>query len=411
MSSALTDPHRLRALESAALLDTPAEMIFDRLTNLASRMLGVPVALVSLVTPDRQFFKSQCGLPSPYSERRETPLSHSFCQYVVEDGAALVVEDARYDERLKDNLAIPDLGVIAYAGFPIREPGGHVLGSFCVIDDRPRVWSRGDLEVLSELAAAATDVVALRAEAVAAGSAGRRLQRALVPEPPELPGAAAAAVYRPGEQRSLLGGDFFLCEAAPDGSIAMVIGDVAGHGPEAAAFAMSLRATWRAMLLAPGLGLSERAATLNRIAVAQRPEVGGFATALLCEIDPAKRVALAVNAGHPPLVRLGSDGATEITLPPCPPLGIITDPPWAAGAVELEPGGALLAYTDGLVEGRASPGSSERIGAKPILELAAAMHADGADGHTLLTALVELAAHTAGEPPDDDVAAVLVQVP
>ena len=95
MSPAVTDPHRLRALESAALLDTPAEMVFDRLTNLASRILGVPVALVSLVTPDRQFFKSQCGLPSPYAERRETPLSHSFCQYVVDDGAALVVEDAR----------------------------------------------------------------------------------------------------------------------------------------------------------------------------------------------------------------------------------------------------------------------------------------------------------------------------
>ena len=74
-------------------------------------------------------------------------------------------------------------------------------------------------------------MVALRAEAVAAGDAGRRLQRALVPEPPELDGAEAAAVYRPGEQRSLLGGDFFLCETAPDGTIAMVIGDVAGHGP------------------------------------------------------------------------------------------------------------------------------------------------------------------------------------
>jgi phosphoserine phosphatase RsbU/P len=411
MSDAVSDPHRLRALESAALLDTPAEMVFDRLTQLASRTLGVPVALVSLVTPDRQFFKSQSGLPSPYSDRRETPLSHSFCQYVVEDGAALIVEDARDDERLADNLAIPDLGVIAYAGFPIRAPGGPVLGSFCVIDDRPREWSEGDLEVLSELAATATDIIALRAEAVASGDAGRRLQRALVPEPPELPGAIAAAVYRPGEQRSLLGGDFFLCEAAPDGTIALVIGDVAGHGPDAAAFAMSLRSTWRAMLLAAGLGLEERAATLNRIAMAQRPDVGVYATALLCEIRPESRHALAVNAGHPPLVRLGSDGAHEVALPPCPPLGIVADTQWAAGSVELEPGGALLAYTDGLVESRAFPGSAERIGAGPILELAGAMHAEGADGHTLLNALVELAAHTAGEPPDDDVAAVLVSVP
>ena len=348
MSDAVSDPHRLRALESATLLDTPAEMVFDRLTTLASRMLGVPVALVSLVTPDRQFFKSQSGLPSPYSERRETPLSHSFCQYVVEDGAALIVEDARHDERLADNLAIPDLGVIAYAGPPIRAPGGPVLGSFCVIDDRPRVWSDNDLEVLSELAAAATDIIALRAEAVASGDAGRRLQRALVPEPPELPGAKAAAVYRPGEQRSLLGGDFFLVEAAPDGTIALVIGDVSGHAADSAAFAMSLRSTWRAMLLAPGLGLAERAATLDTGSRSRSgPTRSMFATALLCEIQPESRHALAVNAGHPPLVRLGSDGAREVALPPCPPLGIIADPQWAAGWSSWS---------------RAAPGSPTRTG-------------------------------------------------
>src|SRR6266508_3541157 len=95
----LSDPHRLRALEATALLDSPAENAFDRLTALASRVLDVPVALVSLVTPDRQFFKSQRGLPSPYAERRETPLSHSFCQHVVREAAALVVDDAREDPR------------------------------------------------------------------------------------------------------------------------------------------------------------------------------------------------------------------------------------------------------------------------------------------------------------------------
>ena len=134
MSDAVSDPHRLRALESAALLDTPAEMVFDRLTHLASRTLGVPVALVSLVTPDRQFFKSQSGLPSPYSERRETPLSHSFCQYVVAHDAPLVVRDARRDPDLADNLAIDDLGVIAYAGFPLHDPDGVPVGSLCAID-------------------------------------------------------------------------------------------------------------------------------------------------------------------------------------------------------------------------------------------------------------------------------------
>ena len=86
-----------------------------------------------------------------------------------------------------------------------------MLGSFCAIDDRPRVWSRGDLEVISELAAAATDIVALRAEAVASSDAGRQLQRALVPEPPELPTARRPPPSTGREQRSLLGSDFFLC--------------------------------------------------------------------------------------------------------------------------------------------------------------------------------------------------------
>jgi len=406
---ALSDPHRLRALEAAALLDTPAEAMFDRLTNLATRTLGVPVALVSLVTPDRQFFKAQCGLPSPVAEDRETPLSHSFCQYVVRDGEALIVEDARRDERLADNRAIPDLGVIAYAGYPIRSPDGQVLGSFCAIEDRPRVWSRGDLEIIAELAASASDVVALRSEAVAAGDAGRRLQRALVPEPPVLAGASASAIYRPGEQRSLLGGDFYLCEALADGTVALLIGDVAGHGPEAAAFAMSLRSTWRALLLAP-FGLEERAERLNAIALGQQPDIGVFATALLCEIAPDRASARLVNAGHPRPVRLGHGAAHEVDAPPCPPLGVIADASWTAGELALGPGSALLGYTDGLVEGRVAPGADERLGTAPVIELAGRLHAAGTGGDELLTALVELAADAGGGPPADDIAALLVEI-
>jgi hypothetical protein len=80
---------RLAALEATALLDTPTERVFDRLTEIAATTLGVPIALISLVTDDRQFFNSQCGLPDPVATTRETPLSHSFCQYVVHDRAPL----------------------------------------------------------------------------------------------------------------------------------------------------------------------------------------------------------------------------------------------------------------------------------------------------------------------------------
>jgi len=100
------NPERLEALRQTGLLDSPPEVSFDRLTRLASRIFKTPVALVSLVDVDRQFFKSSCGLPPMWSSARQTPLSHSFCQYVVGRGAPLAVYNAPEDARVKTNGAI-----------------------------------------------------------------------------------------------------------------------------------------------------------------------------------------------------------------------------------------------------------------------------------------------------------------
>jgi len=143
----LDDRERLAALRRTGLLDSAASPGFDRLTRLATRLLHAPVSLVSLVDDHRQFFKSVTGL-----ELRETPLSHSFCQHVVRSGEPLVVPNARSDERVAGNLAVDDLGVVAYAGVPLVTADGHVLGSFCVIDTEPRTWSDDELEILEELA-------------------------------------------------------------------------------------------------------------------------------------------------------------------------------------------------------------------------------------------------------------------
>ena len=91
----LDDQNRLAALDASALLDTPPAEAFDRLTRLVTRILNVPVALVTLVDRDRQFFKSCIGLPEPWMSGRETPLSHSFCQYTVMTREPLIITDAR----------------------------------------------------------------------------------------------------------------------------------------------------------------------------------------------------------------------------------------------------------------------------------------------------------------------------
>jgi hypothetical protein len=146
------DPRRLKALRQSGLLDSPPAEEFDRITELVRRVLAVPVALISLVDEERQYFKSHAGLPEPWAARRQTPLSHSFCQYAVQSGEPLVVADAREHPLLKDNLAIPDLGVIAYAGVPLITEDGHALGSLCAIDHKPRFWTAEQIEVLSALA-------------------------------------------------------------------------------------------------------------------------------------------------------------------------------------------------------------------------------------------------------------------
>ncbi|WP_250030697.1 sensor histidine kinase [Paractinoplanes maris] len=153
---------RLRALRATGLLESQDVHALDRLTKLAARMLEAPTALVSLVDEDRQRFASAYGLTGELAETRQTPLSHSYCKYVVEDQAALVVPDARLDARLHDSPAIGDYSAIAYAGVPLRSPDGYVLGSFCVADSVPRQWSRDDLAVLRDLAESAESEVALR---------------------------------------------------------------------------------------------------------------------------------------------------------------------------------------------------------------------------------------------------------
>ncbi|WP_295533112.1 HWE histidine kinase domain-containing protein [uncultured Thioclava sp.] len=143
-------------------MDAPSQEAFDRATRLAARIVGTPVALVSLVDESRQFLLSQTGVDDSTAGLRETPLSHSFCRHVVENDSSLIVSDARQDPRVRDNGAVDDLNVIAYLGVPLRTIEGDVLGSFCVIGHEPRVWTDEDHATLLDLAAGVEAEIRLR---------------------------------------------------------------------------------------------------------------------------------------------------------------------------------------------------------------------------------------------------------
>jgi GAF domain-containing protein len=160
-AAAVQDSDRVESLRATGLLDTDVVPSFDRLARLAAHVLNAPVALVSLVDSDRQFFKSCLGLPEPWASRRGSPLTHSFCQHAVAAREPLIVVDAREHPVLQDNLAIRDMGVIAYAGIPLIDADGYALGTLCVIDSQPRHWTTQQIGLLRDLAASVITEIAL----------------------------------------------------------------------------------------------------------------------------------------------------------------------------------------------------------------------------------------------------------
>jgi GAF domain-containing protein len=150
LAVALRDPARLDAVKALAGRPRPA---LDRLADVASRVLATPVGLVTLVDADRQLFAGCVGVDQePWASDRGTPISHSFCQHAIAAREPLVVSDAREHPVLKTNPAIRDLDVIAYLGVPLITADGHALGTLCVIDHKPRVWTTEQVDILSALA-------------------------------------------------------------------------------------------------------------------------------------------------------------------------------------------------------------------------------------------------------------------
>jgi diguanylate cyclase (GGDEF)-like protein len=138
---------RLATLRSLRLLDTPPEERFDRITRLARRLFDVPIALVSLVDAERQWFKSRQGL-----QACETPRKVSLCGHTILEDRPMIVADASEDERFCDNpLVTGEPHIRFYAGYPLSAPDGSKLGSLCLIDRRARQMSEEDVRSLASL--------------------------------------------------------------------------------------------------------------------------------------------------------------------------------------------------------------------------------------------------------------------
>lgn len=149
------EAERLQALDSSGLLSSGADPRFDRITRLASQMFSVPIALVSLIDHERQWFKSRQGL-----DVTETPRAMSFCGHTILDSKPLIIEDALLDERFCDNpLVTAEPHIRFYAGAPLHTAKGFRLGTLCLIDTKPNTLSDAESATLRDLANMVEDLI------------------------------------------------------------------------------------------------------------------------------------------------------------------------------------------------------------------------------------------------------------
>ncbi len=150
------EAQRLAALQAARILDSAQEEAFDAITRCAATLTGAPIALISLIDSDRQWFKSRVGL-----DVSETPREYAFCAHTLEQTEPLIAPDSSKDARFCGNPLVENAPFVrAYAGAPIVDAQGYVYGTLCAISNEPRLWSRQDVEQLSALARVVVSLIA-----------------------------------------------------------------------------------------------------------------------------------------------------------------------------------------------------------------------------------------------------------
>ncbi|HEX3286907.1 MAG TPA: SpoIIE family protein phosphatase [Mycobacterium sp.] len=235
-----------------------------------------------------------------------------------------------------------------------------------------------------------------------------RLERGLSPSPLLLddPGLDIIARYVPSRENALLGGDFYDFVQTSDRTVHVMIGDVAGHGPDEAALGVALRIAWRALTFA-GLRGPDRMRELDRILRTERAGRGIFATVLSLAIPPDGSRFRAVRAGHPGMLLHGAGTVDWLEPPGGPALGVHSGG-WDYHQVEWPQGTGLVLLTDGLFEGHSGRGN-ERLGEEGLLQLARSLA--HLPGPAFVDALIDQAATRAREHGGltDDIAVVRVE--
>ena len=383
------EEERLAALGRYDILGAPREEEFEEVTRLIAQVCRAPIAVINLIDRDRQWFVAEIGLGV-----RETPLDISICAHAILKPGLFIVPDTLLDERFVNNpLVTGDPHLRFYAGALLKTSDGHPLGTLCVLDYVARELTDEQQNVLQVLASQVMRQLELRrllreqAQGMAAQARAQTLldaayahekkiaetlQRSLLIHIGEqsFPGLSVAPLYEAAWSEAEVGGDFYDAFAVGADQVALVVGDVAGKGLEAAARTAEVKYALRAFLLED----PHPARTLMRLNdfLCQFHDFGTeasprFVVAALGLVDTRTGEAMFAHAGADSTLVLRHDGTTEALTSSGLPLGIQRSAEYATLSCRLAPGDTLLLATDGLTEARQG---GELLGMEGLTRLA-----------------------------------------
>ncbi len=376
---------RLAALEELEILDTPSEERFDRVVRLAQRLFNVPMVAISLVDRDRQWHKASTGLGW-----QEAPRTEAFCNRTIRQAGPYVVPDAKVDPDYATNSLVQrEPGIRFYAGQPLAAPGGQLVGTLCLLDDKPRDISPGELNLLRDLADWVEKEMSIDEELVRAGEVQRRL---LPQSAPSLPGYEVAGHCLTARK---VGGDFF--DWFPvEQEFQVVLSDVMGKGVAAALIGATVRAVVRGASRFDDLGeaMNKASATLEQ----DLADTDTFATMFCARLDPATHRLRYVDAGHGLSFLVGPDGSLRRLTSDGLPLGLGFGEELQVHETTVGPGETLVAVSDGLLDFYPTTADA--------LQAAQDIYRRATSAEDLVHRLCAVAG---GSPPPDDVTVVAVR--
>jgi len=354
---------RLHDLRSLNLLDTPTEERFDRITRLAAEFFGVPIAYVAFIDTDRQWIKSRHGHEGPV----EVPRDYSFCRYTILRDQPLIIPDAREHPIGREHPGVtgpPHLRF--YAGVPIRGPRNRNIGTFCLLDFRPRRFSAAQVDKLATFAAIVerevnlgqiihtqAELLRTREQLVQAQQelnheltdAAKYVRRML--PPPLIDREKLEWHFDPSTH---LGGDGLGYRRIDEDKLAIYMLDVTGHGMGSALLAV----TTLEFLRSPQVrdtDFSRPEVVLDRLnrTFQMKEHAGKFFSCWYGVYSHRERSLTYANCGHPPALVLNREGLHP-TAPGGPVLGVMPEIKVPVTTIPFPPEAELYLFTDGLYE-------------------------------------------------------------